>query len=90
MQYAGACASLLRVSVNITIRNVPDEVRDELAGRAARQGRSLQEYLSRELRRLAGRPDAEAWLERVRRRKAAEASRLSSEEIIAFRDADRR
>lgn len=78
------------MSVNITIRNVPDEVRDELAGRAARQGRSLQEYLSRELRRLAGRPDAEAWLERVRRRKAVEASRLSADEILAFRDADRR
>ena len=78
------------VSVNITIRNVPDEVRDELAGRAARQGRSLQEYLSRELRRLAGRPDAEAWLEGVWRRKEAAGSRLSVEEILAFRDADRR
>lgn len=78
------------MSVNITIRNVPGDVRDELAGRAARQGRSLQEYLSRELRRLAGRPDAEAWLAGVRRRKAAESTRLSAEEILAFRDADRR
>lgn len=78
------------MSVNVTIRNVPDEVRDELADRAARQGRSLQEYLSRELQRLAGRPDAEAWLEQLRRRKAAEGSRLSAEEILAFRDADRR
>lgn len=90
MQSAGADAILGSVSVNITIRNVSDEVRDELAERAARQGRSLQEYLSRELRRLAGRPDAEAWLEGVRRRKAAAGSRLSVEEILAFRDADRR
>ncbi len=29
------------MSVAITIRNVPDEVRDELAARAARAGRSL-------------------------------------------------
>ncbi|HEX6202589.1 MAG TPA: hypothetical protein VF100_06270 [Thermoanaerobaculia bacterium] len=65
-------------------------VHDVLAQRAARQGRSLQEYLSRELERLAGRPDAEAWLERVRRRKTTEGSRLSAEEILAFRDADRR
>lgn len=78
------------MSVNITIRNVPDEVRDELAGRAARQGRSLQEYLSRELRRLAERPDVDVWLERVRRRKSTQPSRLSAEEILAFRDTDRR
>jgi antitoxin FitA len=32
--------------VAITIRNVPEEVRDELAARAARSGRSLQEYLA--------------------------------------------
>ncbi|WP_396654373.1 FitA-like ribbon-helix-helix domain-containing protein, partial [Microbacterium sp.] len=34
------------MSVAITVRNVPDDVRDELASRAARSGRSLQEYLS--------------------------------------------
>jgi len=32
--------------VALTIRNVPDEVRDELAARAARSGRSLQGYLA--------------------------------------------
>lgn len=90
MRSAGVPTIVGLVSVNITIRNVPDEVRDELAERAARQGRSLQEHLSRELRRLAGRLDAEAWLEGVRRRKAAEGSRLGVEEILAFRDADRR
>lgn len=40
----------------ITVRNVADEVRDELASRAARSGRSLQEYLSAELRRMASMP----------------------------------
>ena len=30
---------------SITIRDVPEETRDELAARAALAGRSLQEYL---------------------------------------------
>jgi plasmid stability protein len=30
---------------SVTIRNVPDETRNELAARAALTGRSLQEYL---------------------------------------------
>lgn len=46
------------MSVTITVRNVPDEVRDELAARAAKSGRSLQEYLSSELARLASMPSA--------------------------------
>ena len=33
------------MAVVISIRNVPEEVRDELAARARRSGRSLQEYL---------------------------------------------
>jgi len=33
------------MSVTITVRDVPDDVRDELAARAARAGKSLQEYL---------------------------------------------
>jgi antitoxin FitA len=54
------------MSVTITIRAVPDEVRDELAARAARSGRSLQEYLSAELVRLASRPSAPEALARAR------------------------
>jgi plasmid stability protein len=42
----------------ITVRNVPEDVRDELAARAARSGRSLQEYLASELARLAATPSA--------------------------------
>ena len=33
------------MAVQITIRDVPDKVRDELAARAARQGKSMQEFL---------------------------------------------
>jgi len=42
---------------SITIRDVPDEVRDELAARARLSGRSLQEYLRTQLVALASRPD---------------------------------
>lgn len=52
--------------VTISIRNVPDEVRDKLAARAALSGRSLQEYLSAELRRIATSPSAAEAVARAR------------------------
>lgn len=75
--------------VQITIRDVPDAVKDELASRAAGQGRSMQEYLKRELERLAARPPLERVLENVRQRKATAGTRLLPEEILRHRDADR-
>lgn len=75
---------------SITIRNVPDDVRDELAVRAARAGRSLQEHLRAELTEIARRPTVDELLERVRARKAATGTRLGAEDILAHRDADRR
>ena len=78
------------MSVQITIREVPEKVRRELAARAAAQGRSMQEYLRLALERLASRPTAEAWLEQVQRRKRASGSRVAAAEILAGRDADRR
>jgi plasmid stability protein len=78
------------MSSAITIRDVPDETRDELAARAAPGGRSLQEYLRWQLIELARRPDARALLARVRERKQATGSRLSADSVLAHRDADRR
>ena len=77
------------MSVQITIRDVPDTVKDELAARAALQGKSMQEYLRAELERLAARPPVEKMLERIRERKATAGTRLSPEEILAHRDAGR-
>lgn len=54
------------VPVNITIRNVPDRVRDELAARAESAGQSMQEYLVRELTELVERPRMADVLNRVR------------------------
>lgn len=78
------------MSKSITIRDVPQKTRDELATRAARTGRSLQEYLRAQLIELARRPDPEAVFARVRERKATTASTLSKKRILSHRDADRR
>lgn len=75
---------------SVTIRDVPDEIRDELAARAARSGRSLQEYLRGQLIELARRPDPEALMARVRDRKRGTGTRLPAERIMAHRDAERR
>jgi len=76
--------------VSITIRDVPDSVRDELASRAARSGRSLQEFLRGEMIDLASKPDVASLLENVRARKEATGSSLSPEKILSYRDSDRR
>lgn len=78
------------MGTSITVRDVPDEVRDELATRAARSGRSLQEYVRIQLVELTRRPDAETLLSRVRERKQRTRSQLAARAIIEHRDADRR
>jgi plasmid stability protein len=76
--------------VQITIRNVPEEVRDQLAVRAALQRQSMQEYLRGELERIASKPSPAALMERVRQRKEQFRTHISTDDILAARDADRR
>jgi plasmid stability protein len=78
------------MSVAVTIRDVPDEVRDELAARAARAGKSLQEYLRGMLVDSASRPPVADVIARARARVDATAVRVDAESILAARDADRR
>lgn len=78
------------MGVQITIRDVPVAVKDELAARAALQGKSMQEFLRAELERLAARPPIEQLLARIRERKMTAQMRISPEEILAHRNADRR
>jgi plasmid stability protein len=75
---------------SITVRDVPDHARDELASRAARSGRSLQEYLRKELIDLASRPDPQALAQRIVERKRQTSTTLSAAKIIGHRDAGRR
>lgn len=77
------------MSKSVTIRNIPDETRDELAARAARGGQSLQEYLRAQLIALAERPDNRTLLEAIRARKRRTDTRLSADRILALRDMDR-
>jgi antitoxin FitA len=75
---------------NVTIRDVPDEVRDELAARASLAGRSLQEHLRAELIELARRPSVAVLVARMHARKANVGSKLSASKILRQRDRDRR
>ncbi len=78
------------MAVQITIRGVPEEVRDELAARAALKRQSMQEYLREELERLAALPSIETVLEEARRRIEASDSNITTAQILEARDADRR
>ena len=77
------------MSVSVTIRDVPDEIRDELAARAARAGQSLQEYLRAQLLELTRRPSPDALWDRVQHRVLATGSRLPADAILELRQADR-
>jgi len=74
---------------SITVRHVPDDVRDVLAARAARAGRSLQEHLRAELIELARKPSVEEVLGRARSRTRATSSSLPAARILDHRDTDR-
>lgn len=76
--------------VAITIRNVPDEVRNELAARAARSGRSLQEYLCHELTVLATLPSTDLAIESARGELRSGGSTVTTADILTAIEADRR
>lgn len=78
------------MTVAITVREVPDDVRDELAARAARSGRSLQEYLRAMLVDTAARPPVQDVVARARARVAVTGSRVDAASILTARDDDRR
>ncbi len=90
MAYCFNCWQNAGMAVQITIRDVPEKVRDELALRAASQRQSMQEYLRGELERIASRPSVDAWLKTVRERKDAAATRVPPSRIVRARNADRR
>lgn len=78
------------MTVAITVRDVPDEVRDELAARAARAGQSLQEYVRVMLVDNVARPSVDDVIRRARARVTTTGSRVTTESILAAREADRR
>ncbi len=74
----------------MTIRDVPDDVRDELAARAARAGQSLQEYVRTMLVSSTVRPSVGDVIARARARVAVTGTTVSATDILNARDADRR
>lgn len=77
------------MGISVTIRNLPNRTRDVFAERAAASGRSLQEYLSAELQRLADQPSPEDWLAGAN--EFAQAHSLSQkDQVLADLEADRR
>lgn len=75
--------------VSITIRHVSDDTHDVLAERATRSGRSLQEYLSAELERLAREPSVDDWITAARQF-ASTVEPSAADRILTDLDADRR
>lgn len=73
-------------TTTMTIRNVPVEVRNELASRAARAGQSLQEYMLGEVVELAAKPSVTEWVATVRAsrdRSTSSATRASIRDALA-------
>jgi len=78
------------MGIQITIRDVPEAVRDELASRAAREGKSMQEYLRHAIELLASRPSPEQWIAMVRESKGHYGASVPAAVIAQNRDQDKR
>lgn len=74
---------------SITIRDVPEDARAALAARAARSGRSMQEYLRGQLIDLAYRPSVSVVVGELRERARAYPA-LDHEALLGDLEADRR
>lgn len=74
------------MSVTVQIRNMPDEMHRTLKARAAREGKSLSDYILEELCRTTERPTLAEMLERVKSRSAENPSPSPTELIREERD----
>lgn len=71
----------------IQIRNVPESLHRELKARAAREGKTLSDYLLEVIRRAGERPEPAELLSRVRERSAVYPSEPPAEAVRAERNA---
>ena len=77
------------MTVQITIRNVPEEMRDELALRAAQNRQSMQGFILSELERILSRPSNEELMKRAAERAAEFGTRIGSDKIVQMIREDR-
>jgi plasmid stability protein len=75
------------MSKMIQIRRVPDALHRKLRARAARSGRSLSEYLLKEIEEVAERPTLEELFERIAHRGSVTLSEPTADAVRAERDA---
>ncbi len=68
--------------MNILIRDVPPNVHAKLQERAEKEGRSLQQYLIIELRRLAEHPTMDEVLDRIEKRK--DGAEIGFDQAVAY------
>ncbi len=76
--------------VQITIRDVPETVRDRLKARASSRGQSMQGFLRSELERISNLPNTEELIRRIEERVEASGTNVSVEAILHARDKDRK
>ncbi len=69
---------------------MPEDARNALAARAARNGQSLQEYLRGALIELADKPDLAELMAEVRQRKGVVGGEVAADQILSDLHADRR
>lgn len=80
------CFNVQHMSKMIQLRHVPDDLHRLFKVRAAKQGKSLSDYLLVELHRLAELPTFEEWLERLDSRSSLKPDISSAELIRQDRD----
>jgi antitoxin FitA len=60
------CFNVLHMSIMVQIRNMPDEMHRTLKARAAKEGKSLSDFILAELHRTTERPTLAEMLERLK------------------------
>ncbi len=71
------------MTIDITIRNVPEKVRDELAKRAAIRHQSIEAYVLSELEWIAAKTRNELVYERVTEKLEQIEARVDSDKIVS-------
>jgi plasmid stability protein len=71
----------------IQVRDVPEQVHSTLKVRAAREGKSLSDFIKRELELVAERPTMREWLERTQQARPIRAKRSAAQLVRQLRDA---
>lgn len=74
---------------NVMIRNLPEDVHGELTRRAEAQGKSLQQYLTAELKRLVMAPTVDDVLSRIARRRGGKVGLQRAVRDLARERADK-